>query len=252
MMAAGGKTMKRLNLSFGAWMPVIRALPSSTSAVALSYDDGPNPDSTPDLLDVLDAHGAKASFFLCGFRAVAHPELVGEIVRRGHHVYAHGWDHVRHDRLPARDMIDSLERTEELLRRWRPTPRPYLVRLPHHGGYRRGRVHRALRRWQPAPQYAHTRTDWPDYQVPTRCRAVADVEPQCADAVRQLFATHDLAGSVLILHDQPVGIASAHAAEVTVRLTALILSELDGRGLRAVPVEPMPGPQPLHSRFVFV
>lgn len=247
-----GKRKKRLNLSLGAWMPVIRELPGSKADVALSYDDGPNPDSTPRLLDVLDAHEAKASFFLSGFRAVEHPDLTGEIVRRGHQVYAHGWDHVRHDRMPSDEMIRSLERTEELLRRWRPTPRPYLIRLPHHGGHRRGRVHRALRRWQPGAQYAHTRTDWPDYIVPQLCHSEADVEPQCTDAVRRLFAAHDLAGSVLILHDKPVGIDSDYAADVTVRLTDLILSELERRGLRgAVPVEPMPEPQPFHSRFLF-
>lgn len=61
--------------------------------VALTFDDGPDPDVTPRVLDLLDAHGAKASFFLIGARAERHPELVREILRRGHGVENHTHSH---------------------------------------------------------------------------------------------------------------------------------------------------------------
>ena len=61
--------------------------------VALTFDDGPDPALTPHVLDVLDAHGAQASFFCIGTRAAAHPALVREIVRRGHRVENHTWSH---------------------------------------------------------------------------------------------------------------------------------------------------------------
>jgi peptidoglycan/xylan/chitin deacetylase (PgdA/CDA1 family) len=61
--------------------------------VALTFDDGPDPDVTPIVLDLLDRHGAKASFFCIGRRAAAHPEIVRDIIRRGHSVENHTYWH---------------------------------------------------------------------------------------------------------------------------------------------------------------
>jgi peptidoglycan/xylan/chitin deacetylase (PgdA/CDA1 family) len=61
--------------------------------VALTFDDGPDANVTPQVLDLLDRHGAKASFFCIGEKAAAHPELVREIVRRGHSVENHSQRH---------------------------------------------------------------------------------------------------------------------------------------------------------------
>jgi peptidoglycan/xylan/chitin deacetylase (PgdA/CDA1 family) len=61
--------------------------------VALTFDDGPDPIVTPLVLDLLDLHGAKASFFCIGRRAVAYPEIVQDIVRRGHSVENHSHRH---------------------------------------------------------------------------------------------------------------------------------------------------------------
>lgn len=60
----------------------------------LSYDDGPNPATTPALLDLLAEHDARAVFFVVGRESLAHPELVDEIVARGH---ALGWHSMRHE-----------------------------------------------------------------------------------------------------------------------------------------------------------
>jgi peptidoglycan/xylan/chitin deacetylase (PgdA/CDA1 family) len=64
--------------------------------IALTFDDGPNPETTPRVLDLLDAFGARASFFCIGAEARRHPELCGEIARRGHsvenHSQRHRWD----------------------------------------------------------------------------------------------------------------------------------------------------------------
>jgi len=63
------------------------------SQVALTFDDGPDPDVTPIVLDLLDRHAAKASFFCIGERAAAHPEIVRDIIRRGHSVENHSYRH---------------------------------------------------------------------------------------------------------------------------------------------------------------
>ena len=72
--------------------PVLRRVPGATASVWLTIDDGPS-DDTPALLDLLDAHAAKATFFLVGARAQARPELVREIARRGHGIGNHSQTH---------------------------------------------------------------------------------------------------------------------------------------------------------------
>ena len=74
-------------------------LPPAAAArreVALTIDDGPDPEVTPAVLDLLDAHGARATFFCIAQHAQAHPQLCREIVRRGHSVQNHSHRH-RHN-----------------------------------------------------------------------------------------------------------------------------------------------------------
>lgn len=73
-----------------------RLPPGSPPAVALTFDDGPDPEVTPRVLDLLDERGARASFFAIGKRVEAHPALAAEIARRGHTVENHTFHH-RHD-----------------------------------------------------------------------------------------------------------------------------------------------------------
>lgn len=61
--------------------------------VALTIDDGPEPEVTPAVLDLLDAAGARATFFCIAAHVLRHPELVREIVRRGHSVQNHSHVH---------------------------------------------------------------------------------------------------------------------------------------------------------------
>lgn len=76
--------------------PNLVRLPAPAQArreVALTIDDGPDPQLTPQVLDLLDAAQARASFFCIGRRARAHPALCREIVARGHRVENHGDSH---------------------------------------------------------------------------------------------------------------------------------------------------------------
>jgi len=61
--------------------------------VALTFDDGPDPRSTPVLLDALQEEGVKVVFFCVGEKVAAHPELAARIVREGHLVENHSYDH---------------------------------------------------------------------------------------------------------------------------------------------------------------
>jgi peptidoglycan-N-acetylglucosamine deacetylase len=64
--------------------------------VAITFDDGPDPDRTPAVLDRLDALGLPATFFPLGSRVERHPDLVAETLRRGHAVGTHGYHHEHH------------------------------------------------------------------------------------------------------------------------------------------------------------
>ena len=61
--------------------------------VALTFDDGPDPEVTPAVLDELTRHGAKATFFVIGQELAAHPELGRRIVAEGHVLANHSWQH---------------------------------------------------------------------------------------------------------------------------------------------------------------
>jgi peptidoglycan/xylan/chitin deacetylase (PgdA/CDA1 family) len=69
--------------------------PRGARGWALTFDDGPDPETTPRVLDALDAAGAKATFFVIVRKAEAHPELVREMLARGHAVGLHSYAHDR-------------------------------------------------------------------------------------------------------------------------------------------------------------
>ncbi|MDB6163187.1 MAG: polysaccharide deacetylase family protein [Xanthomonadaceae bacterium] len=96
--------------------PVLTRLPTSERVVWLTIDDGPSSQTLP-MLDLLDAHAAKATFFVVGERAAARPELVREIVRRGHGIGNHSATHPERVfwALPPHRMRSEIERTQAIL-----------------------------------------------------------------------------------------------------------------------------------------
>lgn len=92
--------------SLGQWSPLRRVGrcawrgrptgPGGAGAVALTFDDGPSPAATPAVLDRLDHLGLRATFFPNGAAVDRHPDLMCEVVRRGHQVESHGYRHRHH------------------------------------------------------------------------------------------------------------------------------------------------------------
>ncbi len=77
------------------WLgPVITSFQTEKQEVWLTIDDGPDPEETPLLLDLLDRYQAKASFFVVGNQVKAHPDLVRQILERGHHIGNHTMNHL--------------------------------------------------------------------------------------------------------------------------------------------------------------
>ena len=76
------------------WGPVVTSFESSSGdSIWLTIDDGPDTEDTPRILELLDAHDAKATFFVKGEAAARHPELLREIRSRGHEIGNHSHTH---------------------------------------------------------------------------------------------------------------------------------------------------------------
>jgi peptidoglycan/xylan/chitin deacetylase (PgdA/CDA1 family) len=87
---------------------------TSEPALALTFDDGPHPEDTPPLLDLLERHGARATF-LVGKSARRHPELIERMAGAGHALGNHTWEHLSMPSLTGRYRRKQLQWTEEVL-----------------------------------------------------------------------------------------------------------------------------------------
>jgi peptidoglycan/xylan/chitin deacetylase (PgdA/CDA1 family) len=84
--------------------------------VWLTFDDGPDPEYTSELLNVLRAKNVKATFFVIGEKAERHPDLLRRIVEEGHSLGNHTYRHEPIDRLSAYDVLKEVQRTSDVLR----------------------------------------------------------------------------------------------------------------------------------------
>lgn len=123
-------TCGTLVLRLGMFADVTSRGPDDARGVALTFDDGPNPETTPAVLELLDEAGVKATFFVIGKKAEAHPDLVRMIHERGHSIGVHSFAHDRLFSLRTmafvrRDLERSIEVIEAIT-----GERPTLFRPP--------------------------------------------------------------------------------------------------------------------------
>lgn len=90
-------------------------IPAQTHYVALTFDDGPQPDTTARLLDGLRRRGASATFFLVGERAASYPDLVRRMKAEGHQVGSHTWSHTRLQGAAAETILTETDRAQAQL-----------------------------------------------------------------------------------------------------------------------------------------
>lgn len=83
--------------------------------IGLTFDDGPHPHYTPRVLDLLDAHGAKATFFLVGREVERHAGLAREVVRRGHDVGTHTYSHANLAAVEPHVLREEIDRGRAVL-----------------------------------------------------------------------------------------------------------------------------------------
>jgi peptidoglycan/xylan/chitin deacetylase (PgdA/CDA1 family) len=185
--------------------------------VALTFDDGPDPRVTPAVLDELDRHGARASFFCIGRRAAAYPDVTAEVARRGHHVENHSYSHPNAFSLylPAAQRREIRLGQEALRAACGTLPR--FFRAP--AGFRNLWLEREL-------AAAGLRlASW------TR-RGFDTVSRDPRRVARRLLAKLR-AGDVLLLHDGS-GARDGRGTPVVLEALRRVLDEMAVRGLRAV------------------
>jgi len=113
----------------GFFLPVISRRKTVCRAVALTFDDGPDPDVTPQLLELLRRHGLPATFFVTGARAQRHPGLIREILSRGHTLGNHSYHHDPLLMLRSRAKLrEEVARTQDVLAAF--AVRPLIFRPP--------------------------------------------------------------------------------------------------------------------------
>ncbi len=151
--------------------------------VALTFDDGPDPVTTPRVLDVLERHGARGTFFMVGQRARRHPELVARVAAAGHTVAHHTLDHLS---LPGLDH----ERVRSQIADGYEAVKPHGVRL-----FRPPRGHLDLATWRVVRREGHEIIAW--------TRHAFDWTTQDEPTLTARLQTCLMPGAIVLLHDAP-------------------------------------------------
>ncbi|MGN6704741.1 MAG: polysaccharide deacetylase family protein [Rhodanobacter sp.] len=95
---------------------VLTAMPAGAGReLYLTFDDGPDPQHTPPLLDLLRQHQVRATFFLIGSKAERQPQLVRRMLDEGHRLGNHSWSHPDFNRLSLAAKMDEIDRTDRVL-----------------------------------------------------------------------------------------------------------------------------------------
>ena len=181
------------------------------SQIALTFDDGPNPACTPELLKLLERYRAPASFFLVGRAARACPNLVREIADRGHDIGNHTETHANLTWLPAWRIADELEACQDSILRGLGFERgaaPILMRPPF--GYRGPQLWSAIHRagLRAVAMWSLTCHDWKPQPVDRLIQRLGRVvirNQQAAAEGEPARRVNDkrkaAGGEIIVLHD---------------------------------------------------
>lgn len=197
--------------------------------LSLTFDDGPHPQNTPLLLDILAARRQRATFYVIGRLVERHPDIVRRMVAEGHEVANHTWSHPTLSSLDDAAVLREIDRTQEVI--WRVTGHVPTTMRPPYGAFtaRQSRMLAAARNlptiiWSVDPQ------DWrrPDPAV-VADRMVRGARP----------------GAIILAHD-------IHAS--TIRAVPAAIDGLTARGLTSVTLSELlgwgrwgPGARPIRT-----
>ncbi len=200
--------------------PVLRVLPN-TSAIALTFDDGPTERSTAQILDILGEHQVRATFFVIGRNVRLAPTLVRRMAGEGHAIGNHSWDHHHLGICSFRAYWrDQIERTNQIVFDASGV-RPNLFRPPM-----------GFKTWHLAAAVRDLRMQFVGWSL--RAFDTRDLAPEMifARIVNRLRG-----GQIIMLHDgvEPARLKASQQA--TVRALPAILRAFRSRSLTTIPLE---------------
>jgi len=102
--------------SFQLFGDYVVRVDTTERVVALTFDDGPSPWHTPKVLNELDQHHIRATFFMMGRNVERYPDIARDVLRRGHEIGNHSYSHPKLVLMSPRRVRDEIERTDKLLR----------------------------------------------------------------------------------------------------------------------------------------
>ncbi len=212
------------------WAPTVWRAPRPVDAVALTFDDGPDPTSTLRIAEILAERGVPAAFFVVGERVRRHPELVRRLHEAGHLVCNHSdthahtfhlslWSRLRQELTACNEAIASVVGRE-----------PTLFRSPQ--GIRNPALGDVLR------ELGMTAVGWQARGLDSRSDDAAAIERRVVERAR--------AGGVLMLHDG-TGLGGRADRNATIAALPRIVDGLRARGLRLVRLDELLGLEPYRS-----
>jgi len=198
---------------------LVNRIDTRRAQVALTFDDGPHPRNTPELLDILAAHDARATFYVIGRQVRRFPDIVRRIVAEGHELGNHTWDHPILSRMGEAAILSQIDRTQAEIADV-TGHLPVTMRPPY--GSIQPRQARMILSERALPTILWS-VDPEDWRRPG------------ASVVARRMLQGARAGGILLAHD-------IHAA--TVRAMPEVLSGLAGQGLSPVTVSELMGQGP--------
>ena len=193
-----------------------RTLPRP-AGVAVTFDDGPHPEGTPAVLEVLAAAGARATFFVIGEQVERRPELVTRILAEGHVVALHGYRHRLQVRLSAAAVSEDIRRGAAVVADAAGVAP--LWHRPPFGIYSAAGLRAAREAGLSPLLWSRWGKDWRKFTTPTR--------------IVQRTTRAVIGGDVILLHDADF-YSSQHSYRRTVAALGPLLTELKRRKLDTV------------------
>lgn len=202
--------------------------PRVGARVAITFDDGPDPRYTPQVLDILKQHNVKACFFVLGEKARAYPELVLRMKREGHEVASHGFRHHIPWFLGPRGIIREVKEASKAIAEITGSP-PRLYRPPW-GLFNLFSLLHSFLFGQQVVLWSFLSWDWSRRSTPESI------------ARKVLSRVHD--GSILVFHDSDDTPGASQGASAKMLLALpIILAELKKRGFKVTPLAELNPPK---------
>lgn len=212
--SAQKQTIKK-DRSYYKSLGVIWNVPTKQKVIALTFDDGPNPRYTPQILNLLKKYHAKATFFVTGYRANKYPGLVKREVMNGHIIGNHTYNHPNIARLSLDKIREELTKSDELIFSI-TKQKPQLFRPPY--GFYDEKVIRASKQAGYTVVLWSLRQDTLDWKRP----GVQNIVKKVVSNIRN--------GDIILFHDH------IQRSSQTVQALKQILPILQNKGYKFVTV----------------